>query len=825
MRGGVTRGRFVGGAAATDPNGSTGRTRRVTVLTFREPAEGWLWALPLGNGRLGAMCYGGSDVVRFDINDETAWSGGPRSEVGQPHPSAADAAALLQRARQSLVEGSWVEAEDSVKAMQSDYSQSYLPFATVTLCGATPPAVNGYRRALNLDAATHEVRYRAGGREWVHSTIASSGHGVLMHVIEGATDAQVDISTPLRVIEQRSAATSDGCDTQVVQVRLPSDVPPTHAPGSPPLTWSDAPGAALEGAIATRTVRERSPEGADRLVVFVATETTFTGLGLAPVGTAADAAARALARLDAAVARGSDAIAAEHRRDHGKLFSRVSVRLGAAETAGSAGSTITERLDRAFADPEHPLAGDPGLAAVLFDYGRYLLLACSRPGGLPATLQGIWNDSMQPPWSSNYTLNINLQMNYWQANVAALPETARPLIDFVVALAAAGESTAARLYGSRGWVAHHNSDAWLFTAPAGGRSGDPAWAFWPMAAPWLVRQLWDGVEFGMIGERELRERLWPVIRGAAEFGLDWLVRMPDGAWGTIPSTSPENSFLGEDGSVRGLEMSSAMDLSLLRDLFEITVDAAARIGEDAHPVIDEIRARLADLPAAPPLTDDGSLLEWSRELDEADPQHRHVSPLYFVYPGRGVYDEAHRNAAVCVLERRGDASTGWSLVWKLALWARLHSPRKVSDLLRLYFQPASADRGPWAGGLYPNLFAAHPPFQIDGNLGYVAALAEVLLQSHAGGIDLLPALPPEFTEGEVRGLVARPGVSVDIRWSDGALERASLTAAGPQSAGTREIRYGGRSIRRRLSTDSPTEVLASDFGPPTHRSAAAESEI
>jgi alpha-L-fucosidase 2 len=783
----------------------------VTELVFDRPAQTWLEALPLGNGKLGAMCYGGTDRIRFDLNDETAWSGNPASEAGQPSADAHTAASLLARARQLIAADSFEKAEAPLKAMQSNYTQSYLPFATVVLTTRDLPAPTGYRRSLDLATATHEVRFRSGDVSMTHTTIASARHGVILHLIDSDTDAHafdVELSSPLRVLGMRNA----GSGGVVALLRLPSDVAPAHQPEFAAATWSEHAGDSVEGAVAARVVRETTALGRTRVAVFITTETTFAGFGEPLRGTADEAAERAVARVDAAVTLGADGVVEEHRHDHAALFSRVSLRLHPSHgsVAQSAGTT-TERLNRAFSNPEAPLADDPGLAAVLFDYGRYLLLSSSRPGGLPATLQGLWSDSMQPPWSSNYTMNINLQMNYWQSYVVNAPETAQPLVDFIVRLAQAGEHTAKRLYGARGWVAHHNSDAWAYTSPVGARSADPAWAFWPMAGPWLISQLWHGVEFGMVNARELRERLWPVIRGATEFGLDWMIRMPDGSWGTMPSTSPENTFVMSDGRSSGLASSTAMDLSLLRELFEIAIAAAEQLGIDRDPVVDEAGERLASLPTAPAIGTDGRLLEWSRERRETDPHHRHPSPLYFVYPGRGRYDDAHRAAAVRTLEGRGDASTGWSLVWKLALWARLRRPDKVSDLLRLFFQPAGAGRGPWAGGLYPNLFAAHPPFQIDGNLGYVAALAEALLQSHAGAIDLLPALPADLDAGEVTGLVARPGVLVDIRWRDRALVNATLRARDYHAAGIVCIRYGERVVERLVTAEAEIRLVVGDF--------------
>jgi alpha-L-fucosidase 2 len=484
----------------------------------------------------------------------------------------------------------------------------------------------------------------------------------------------------------------------------------------------------------------------------------------------------------AALGLGAQRLRDRHRAEHRRLYDRVSLR---------------------FADGDERSE----LVAYLFHFGRYLLISSSRPGGLPATLQGLWNDSMRPPWSANYTININTQMNYWAAETANLAECAQPLFDLVAALRRRGEHTARHLFGTRGWCAHHNTDAWAYTSPAGRRRADPSWAFWPLAGAWLCRHLVEHVRFG--ADRAFAADVaWPIVTSAAEFLLDWLVPRPDGGLALSPSTSPENHFTAA-GGVYAVDETSTIDLTLTRELFAAVAELAALLGRSSDPIATDAAAALARLPELP-VGPDGRVQEWITDRPLPEPHHRHVSHLYAVFPGD---DTSPRlaSAASRSLDARGDDSTGWSLAWKLALRARLRQPERLPALIDLALRPAGEGSTGEQGGLYPNRFSAHPPFQIDGNLGFTAAVAEFAVQSHAGVIDLLPAIPADWPAGRLHGLVARPGVLVDVAWDDRhRLVAARLSAARDVARTTVEVRAGGSSVRVDLTNGAVRLALGAD---------------
>ncbi|GGO63077.1 hypothetical protein GCM10010910_14750 [Microbacterium nanhaiense] len=745
------------------------------TLEYDGAAEEWLEALPLGNGRIGVMDWG-SFPARLGLNEESVWSGNPGSEEAQRRVSVKEARELSVRAQRAAIEGRAGDAERELKAAQSGHSQAYLPVGELVIDGGQEPTSH---RALALADALHT----ASGSTMRAETFVSAVHDVIVHRVSSGADPALRFESPLRV--ERHETTESG---ERWILRAPIDVPPPHEPQLAAAIWPD------DTEDTVRVVVEAAwRRDGDDAIVIVAIETSYAGLGEERLLDVADAVERAARKAADALAAPYSDLRRAHINAHRELFDRAG--LDGSAPAG----TIPERLEAARASGD-TAAADPDLVPLLFDYGRYLLISASRaPGRLPANLQGIWNNDPRPPWSSAYTTNINLEMNYWAAETANLAELADPLFDLIAALARTGEAVAASL-GARGWAAHHNSDAWAFASSVGEGRADPKWAFWPFAGAWLLQHVAEHRAFGSD-----RECVSPdVVRGAAEFLLDWLVETPAGL-GTAPSTSPENTYLDADGAERSVGTTSTMDLAITRELLASVVNDE-QIGARA-------RAALERLPEIDSRITGAGVVEWDREYTEADPHHRHLSHLYALHPGSAA-SPAFERAAATSLDRRGADSTGWSLAWKMAMWSRLRRGDRLDELIQLFLRDARGEARQWSGGLYPNLFAAHPPFQIDGNYGFVAGIAEALLQSHRGEIELLPALPSSMRTGSVRGLVARPGIVVDIEWSERKLLRARLRAR-PGRGGTVRVRWGSAIAAVDVETAGDAIITPNDFNEET----------
>jgi alpha-L-fucosidase 2 len=734
------------------------------TLWYRQAAPQWDHAMPIGNGRLGAMVFGNVNRERIQLNEETLWMGGPR-DTDNP-----DARAHLPEVRRLLFEGKPREAYAIAERylMGKPWRlESYQTLGDLRLNFDYEGAITEYRRELDLDTAVARVTYRVDGVRYTRDTFAS--HPDQAVVVRITADRPRHVSLGVWIDRSQDAVTRVHS-----KERLDLD---GELGGGKGLSFKASAHVIADGGTAETFPERVWVENADAVTIILAARTSFRGT---------DPGRRVDADLSAVAAKPYARLLADHIADHQRLFRRVDLQLGPLLAANIAEVPTDERLDRVRAG-----ATDAALDALYFQFGRYLLIASSRPGDLPANLQGLWNDSMSPPWDADYHLNINLQMNYWPAEVTNLAELHQPLFDFLESLRETGRRTARVHYGARGFVAHHITDIWGFTSP-----GDlPRSGLWPTGAAWLVSHLWEHYQFAL--DRAFLQRAYPTMKEAAEFFLDYLVEDGKGRLVSGPSVSPENRYRLPNGQVGILSMGPSMDHQIIRGLFAQTMRASEILDVDA-----EFRASLRSAHTripAPMVGKHGQIQEWAEDYDEPEPGHRHISQLFALHPGdqitmRGTPELAR--AARATIERRlahGGGHTGWSRAWIINFWARLEDGERAYENYQALL----------AKSTLPNLWDLHPPFQIDGNFGGTAAVAEMLLQSHADEIHLLPALPRAWQDGAVRGLRARGGVEVDVSWKNGRVVQATLK---PSQTGEHRVRANGQSVTVALQRDRPFQM-------------------
>lgn len=778
-----------------------GKGNRLT-LRYDRPAEHFEEALVIGNGSMGATVYGGTRTDRISLNDITLWTGGPDREVTSPQ-----ACKALPGIRALLDKEDYKGADKAVRDIQGHFSESYQPLGQLTIeyTDNTARDITAYQRSLDLTEAVARTQYLRRG--WLRETeyFASAPDSVIVIRLKSARDGiratlRFTSQLPCSVTASGNEITADGYTACHSYPSYYKGVPPEEhnlydpARGTRFRTLVRAVTREGDGEVRSYPSGDVQIDGCHDVIVIIANVTSFNGFDRDPATEGRDYRRDVKRRMARAARKTYDELLHTHLYDYQRFFGRVSIDLG--RTSPDIASLPTDRQLRLYTEEGQR---NPDLEALYFQYGRYLLISCSRTDGVPANLQGLWNEKLLPPWSCNYTSNINLEENYWAAETANLSEMHRPLLTFIGNLRQTGERTAREYYGvNRGWCLGHNTDIWAMTCPVGLRTGNPQWANWNMGGAWVSTHLWEHYLFTQ--DRRFLAESYPLLKGAAEFCMDWLIEK-DGLLMTSPSTSPENRFVTPGGYAGATLYGGTADLAMTRECLIDAREAARTLGRDRDFIkqVDRTLKRLAPYK----IGERGNLQEWYHDWQDKDPQHRHQSHLFGLYPGHHLSPAATPDLArACArtLEIKGDKTTGWSTGWRVNLYARLLDARSAYRTYRKLLSYVSPDnyagkdarRG---GGTYPNLLDAHSPFQIDGNFGGCAGVLEMLMQSSPTSITLLPALPEEWSEGSVSGICARGGFVVSMSWSGGRVTSLSVTS---RSGGSTTLCYNGKRKTIRL---------------------------
>ena len=769
------------------------------TLHYDRPADYFEEALVIGNGTMGGIVYGGTQTDRISLNDITLWTGEPcNMKIYSP-----DAHKTIPAIREALRQGDYKKADQLQREVQGHFSQNYQPLGQLAIEYLdTMAAVTDYRRWLDIGDATAHTSYLRGGYRYTTEYFATNPDSGMVVRITTTNPKGIRARFSLSCQLRHSRSIQDG-NTLITDGYAGYASLPSYYDAKEKFAYDPGRGIHFRTKVLVSGKNTRAEgesivvDDAREVTLYIVDATSFNGYDKDPVKEGKPYKTLADARLKRLSGVSFEKLRGRHVSDYKAIYNRVKLRLGKAV----ADDRPTNEVLRDYVDEGR---FNPELEALYFQYGRYLLISCSRTPNVPANLQGLWNESILPPWSCNYTSNINVEENYWAAETAGLPEMHQSLFTYMKELQGSGELTAKAYYGvDRGWCLAHNTDIWAMTCPVGLHTGDPMWANWNMGGAWLSTHIWEHYTFSL--DKAFLREYYPVLKGAAEFCLGWLISTKEmGVDGqeyliTAPATSPENSFVTPDGYHGRTCYGGSADLAMIRECLFDAVQAAEVLGID-QPFVVEANAALNRLQPYK-IGKKGNLQEWFYDWEDEDPHHRHQSHLFGVYPGHRLDDgvntkEAIHRAAAKTLELKGDKTTGWSTGWRVNLYARLHDAKNAYHIYRKLLSYVSPDgyRGPDArrgGGTYPNLLDAHSPFQIDGNFGGCAGVIEMLMQSEyqipdwsssrlpITSIELLPALPDNWKDGEVSGLRARGGITVDMTWQDGKVKKVSLTAQQP----------------------------------------------